>query len=85
MGLLAALGTACVTTPEFRALERFRQLGLKHGLILYARRNNFGQFGDWVMITPPLIITKTECHDYLNRLEKTIREFESALRTSGYI
>lgn len=48
----------------FKALQRLRQFGLKHGLILYARRNNDGQYGDWVMITPPLIITQNECDEY---------------------
>lgn len=68
---------------EFRALERLRQIGLKQGLILYARRNNFGRFGDWVMITPPLTITKDQCDDYLYRLENTMQDFENALQSTG--
>ncbi len=69
----------------FKALQRLRQFGLKHGLILYARRNNDGQYGDWVMITPPLIITQNECDEYLLRLERTIQDFESALKTAGHL
>lgn len=50
---------------DFQTTERLRRIGLTNGLILYARRNNFGKFGDWVMTTPPLTITETECDDYI--------------------
>ena len=43
--------------------------GLEHGLLLYSRRQNAGRFGDWLLITPPLIIDEAGCDDLLERLE----------------
>ena len=70
---------------EFKVLQHLRQLGLKHGLILYARRNNYGHYGDWAMITPPLTISEEQCDEYLRRLGKTIQDFESALNEAGHL
>jgi adenosylmethionine-8-amino-7-oxononanoate aminotransferase len=28
--------------------------GLDNGLLLYARRQNAGRYGDWLMVAPPL-------------------------------
>src|SRR5215470_5167960 len=33
-----------------------RRHGLDHGLLLYARRQNTGRYGDWLLIAPPLVI-----------------------------
>ena len=46
--------------------------GLEHGLLLYSRRQNAGRFGDWLLITPPLIIDEAGCDDLLERLETTL-------------
>ncbi|MGA9114898.1 MAG: aminotransferase class III-fold pyridoxal phosphate-dependent enzyme [Candidatus Dormiibacterota bacterium] len=46
--------------------------GLEHGLLLYSRRQNAGRFGDWLLITPPLIIDEAGCDDLLERLEVTL-------------
>jgi adenosylmethionine-8-amino-7-oxononanoate aminotransferase len=46
--------------------------GLDHGLLLYSRRQNGGRFGDWLMITPPLVIDMQTADDLLARLEETL-------------
>ncbi len=68
---------------DFQTTDRLRRIGLENGLILYARRNNLGKFGDWVMITPPLTITESQCDDYAQRLEATIAGFENELRRAS--
>lgn len=40
--------------------DRLRVHATKHGILLYARRQNGGRFGDWSVIAPPLIVTKDE-------------------------
>ena len=89
-GMLLALeichkGTTHQWPLEFKTLDRVRFIGLKHGLILYARQNNMGRFGDWLMITPPLIITRSQCDDYLDRIEQTIEEFEAEVTAAGLL
>jgi adenosylmethionine-8-amino-7-oxononanoate aminotransferase len=45
-----------------------RRHGAEHGLLLYARRQNAGTFGDWLLVTPPLVISPSECDELLDRL-----------------
>jgi adenosylmethionine-8-amino-7-oxononanoate aminotransferase len=40
--------------------DRLRVHATKHGILLYARRQNGGRFGDWSVIAPPLIVTTDE-------------------------
>jgi adenosylmethionine-8-amino-7-oxononanoate aminotransferase len=52
--------------------ERIRHHGLRHGLLVYGRRMNAGAFGDWILITPPLVIDERECDELLERLARTL-------------
>ena len=54
----------------------FQNLALKNGLMIYGRRTNYGDFGDWLMMTPPLIITKEQVFEISNALAKTLQDFE---------
>jgi len=49
-----------------------RRHGLDHGLLLYARRQNAGRYGDWLLIAPPLVIDESTCDELLDRLETTL-------------
>ena len=40
----------------------------RHGILLYARRQNGGRFGDWSVIAPPLIVTEAEVDEIVERL-----------------
>ncbi|MCR9256958.1 MAG: aminotransferase class III-fold pyridoxal phosphate-dependent enzyme [Alphaproteobacteria bacterium] len=62
--------------------DEMRILGLKEGLILYARRTSGGANGDWMMISPPLTITRAECDDLLTRFEATLAAFEEQVAQS---
>jgi adenosylmethionine-8-amino-7-oxononanoate aminotransferase len=46
--------------------------GLDHGLLLYSRRQNSGNFGDWLLIAPPLVISPEACYDLLSGLESAL-------------
>ena len=45
-----------------------RRHGFDHGLLLYSRRQNAGQFGDWLLIAPPLVIDEAGCDELLSGL-----------------
>ncbi len=59
-----------------------RTRGLEHGLMIYSRRTAGGQYGDWIMATPPLIITEAECDELVIRLEKTLAAATSDLHAA---
>ncbi|MGP8204562.1 MAG: aspartate aminotransferase family protein [Acidimicrobiales bacterium] len=48
-----------------------RRHGLEHGLLLYSRRQNAGRYGDWLLVTPPLVIDEPTCDELIDRLEAT--------------
>jgi adenosylmethionine-8-amino-7-oxononanoate aminotransferase len=91
LGLLMALevvrdkGTKATLPEDVVAANRLRVIGMEHGLMLYARRTNRGRFGDWVMVSPPLTVTRDEVDEIVGRLGDTLRAFEKELRGEGLL
>lgn len=52
--------------------DALRRHGARHGLLLYARRQNRGRYGDWSVIAPPLTITAEECDELVDRLDRAL-------------
>jgi len=69
--------------PEMNAPARLTNYGLAHGIALYNRRANRGQFGDIQLIAPPLIITESEVDDLVERLRRALVDFERDLKQEG--
>ena len=61
---------------EFLPTEQVRICGLENGLIIYSRRTARGRYGDWFLVAPPLTISMDECDELLERLDRTLLEFE---------
>ena len=57
--------------------------GREHGLLLYSRRQNAGQFGDWLLIAPPLVIDEAGCDELLGGLRATLDDAASDLLGGG--
>jgi adenosylmethionine-8-amino-7-oxononanoate aminotransferase len=77
--LVADKATQARFGPDHDPADRLRLIGARHGLLLYARRQNGGLFGDWLLITPPLILGDEECDELLKRLDDTLAEAATAL------
>ncbi|MDX6377055.1 MAG: hypothetical protein QOE98_1358 [Gaiellaceae bacterium] len=58
--LVADRDTMATFGPGVDPGDRLRVHATKHGILLYARRQNGGRFGDWSVIAPPLIVTEAE-------------------------
>jgi adenosylmethionine-8-amino-7-oxononanoate aminotransferase len=56
---------------------------LRHGLAVYHRRSNGGVYGDFLLVTPPLITTEAQIDDITDRLGRALGDLEAALRQSG--
>ncbi|MDP6872704.1 MAG: aminotransferase class III-fold pyridoxal phosphate-dependent enzyme [Alphaproteobacteria bacterium] len=81
--LVADKATKATISSNPGPTDAVRRRGLEHGLLVYARRTAGGRFGDWIMATPPLIITEAECDDLVIRLEKTLAAAEADFRAGG--
>jgi adenosylmethionine-8-amino-7-oxononanoate aminotransferase len=90
-GLLLAIEfVACKSSKaqiplSYQATEKFKHFALKQGLLIYGRRSNNGFYGEYVMIAPPLSITKKEADLLIKRLSLTIKDFELHLRKEGVL
>jgi adenosylmethionine-8-amino-7-oxononanoate aminotransferase len=51
-----------------------KELARQRGLLLYPRRSLFGLAGDHVLIAPPLVITREEVDDLIERLDRTLAD-----------
>ncbi len=68
--------------PGFQASDKVRIHGLNNGLIIYSRAIANGNYGEWFIIAPPLIISERECDKLVRRLDATLKdlivEFDAA-------
>jgi adenosylmethionine-8-amino-7-oxononanoate aminotransferase len=87
LGLLQAIELVADKATQARfglgvdPADRCRRIGARHGLLVYARRQNAGVFGDWLLIAPPLILSETVCDELLERLDDTLTEATTELLT----
>lgn len=70
---------------EVYITNRLRIVGLRHGIILYARRQSGGKYGEWSMITPPLIITREQVDELVERFEQALNDLTEELRAEGLL
>ena len=91
LGLVMALEV--VTDKESKGLfpkdkspvDLLKLAGLRNGLLVYGRRTAGGRNGDWIMISPPMIIARAECDELMRRLTATLADFESEARRRGLL
>ncbi|CAB5297084.1 putative aminotransferase [Burkholderia multivorans] len=67
------------------APARLTQYGLAHGIALYNRRANRGEFGDMQLIAPPLIVTEPQIDELIDQLERSLADFERDLQREGLL
>ena len=72
-------------SAEIFASDRIRQIGLRHGAMLYSRRQNQGRYGEWSLIAPPLIITQSQADELVDALEKSVAEFTDEMTHAGVL
>ena len=82
LGLLLAIeivadkNTKKMFSNELGAVYRLAAIGMEKGILLYTRKTANGVFGEWLMITPPLICTTKDIDDLLELLNETLKTFE---------
>ena len=64
---------------------RIQTIARGQGLLIYGRRSHGGKFGDWVMVTPPLIATSADIDEIVTGLARTLRLYENELGAAGLI
>lgn len=73
--LVADPETKAKFPPERDVTAELGRMALEEGLLIYARRTFGGRFGDWLMMTPPLIVTDGELGEMTEKLGRVLRRF----------
>lgn len=63
----------------------FRRRAMDHGLLIGGRRLNDGAFGEFLLMTPALIVQEDDVNDLVHRLDKTFADVTHSLRADGYL
>ena len=81
--LVADKQTKAMIPVERMAPYRVADLALERGLIQYVRRTANGIYGDWLMVTPPLIVTEAQIDEIVGILSDCLDSLAAELRAAG--
>jgi len=70
---------------ESRGVEGLRDCCMRHGLALLTRRTSGGRFGEWLMVAPPLIVTREQVQELIRSFSDGLREFRETLHRAGQV
>lgn len=80
-GLLMALeivsdtSTKAMFPANRQAISTLVNLAMQRGLLLYSRRTAQGRYGEWLMVAPPLIVTRQEIDLIVALIDDTLSAF----------
>jgi adenosylmethionine-8-amino-7-oxononanoate aminotransferase len=77
--------TKAILPARSQAVYRIIELGLERGLALYSRRTADGKYGEWLMVSPPLIVTAAEIEEIVGLIGETLAAYEKELRRDGLL
>ncbi len=75
--IVANPATKAMLPRELDAIGRLQAIARSKGLLIYGRRTHGGKFGDWLMVTPPLIATRADIDEIVAGLAATLREYRN--------
>jgi adenosylmethionine-8-amino-7-oxononanoate aminotransferase len=81
--LVANQASKAMLPRELMASYRLCALAAERGLLLYTRRTSNGAFGDFVMVSPPLIVTEAQIAEIAELIEATLDAYAAELRAAG--
>jgi len=91
LGLLNAVEIVADPTTKAmlpRSLDvigRIQAIAREQGLLIYGRRSHGGKFGDWIMVTPPLIATSADLDEIVAGLARTLESYRGELTAAAVI
>jgi adenosylmethionine-8-amino-7-oxononanoate aminotransferase len=83
--IVADKSSKAILPADRQAVYRIIELGVERGILLYSRRTANGQYGEWIMVSPPLIITEAQVEELTGLIGETLAAYENELRQSGAI
>jgi adenosylmethionine-8-amino-7-oxononanoate aminotransferase len=91
LGLLNAIeivadpATKAMLPRSLDVIGRIQAIARAQGLLIYGRRSHGGEFGDWIMVTPPLVASDADIDEIIDGLGRTLRIYRDELGAAGLI
>lgn len=89
LGLLNAIeivadqATKAMLPRDLDVIGDIKAIALEKGLLIYGRRSHGGRYGDWLMMTPPLIATPADVDVIVDGVAASLREYADRLARNG--
>ena len=77
--IVADHDSARMLPRELDVIGRVQALAREQGLLIYGRRTHAGRFGDWIMVSPPLIATRADIDEIVDGLERCLARYRQEL------
>jgi adenosylmethionine-8-amino-7-oxononanoate aminotransferase len=83
--IVASRETRAMLPRQLDVIGSLQRLARDEGLLIYGRRTHGGKFGDWLMITPPLISTTSDIDEIVAGLTRALTRYEAELRAAHHL
>lgn len=83
--IVANQATQAMLPRDLDVLGRLQAIARSKGLLIYGRRTHAGRFGDWLMITPPLIASHDDIDEIVDGLAATFTIYCDELKKAGHL
>lgn len=83
--IVADQATKAMLPREIDVIGDLKAIGLTRGLLIYGRRSHGGRYGDWLMMTPPLIATRADIDVIVARVADMLRDYTDRLVRQGLL
>jgi adenosylmethionine-8-amino-7-oxononanoate aminotransferase len=77
--IVANQETRAMLPRDLDVIGDVKALALVEGLLIYGRRSHGGRYGDWIMMTPPLIATKADVDVIVDALGRALIAYADRL------
>jgi len=77
--IVADPATKAMLPRSIDVIGRIQALAREDGLLFYGRRTHGGKFGDFLMVTPPLIATQADVDQIVAGIRQALRRFTAEL------
>ena len=77
--IVADRDSARMLPRELDVVGRIQAIARGQGLLIYGRRTHAGRFGDWIMVSPPLIATPADIDEIVDGLERCLDRYRQEL------
>jgi adenosylmethionine-8-amino-7-oxononanoate aminotransferase len=83
--IVADQATKAMLPRELDVIGDIKAIALEKGLLIYGRRSHGGKYGDWLMMTPPLIATPADIDVMVDGVASALAAYAANLAKAGQL